>query len=77
MTECPKCGRTSRVPQYADDEMVYCFAAGGEICRIAAAALRRGVLRGVEIAKRHAELFHNDEIDWTEVDRVVAEEVGR
>lgn len=50
-------------------------------CKVAAAAYRRGVLRGVEIAKEHAGILFRSEpddicINWTRVDREAAKLAG-
>lgn len=56
---CPDCGRPTWEPHnglggdLAPDSETYCLSRGGLWCRVAAAGVARGTLRGVRLAKRH------------------------
>ncbi len=80
---CGKCGRPYSVHGfiYRGDPKV-CI--GDHVCGLIATAYRRGILRGVEIAKEKAQTQDvyagNDiilaSVEWSDVDAAVKEEVG-
>lgn len=77
---CKRCGREVD-SLFPESYMFACGVAGGETCKLFAAAYRRGIARGVAIAKANAGILFRSEpddtcINWTRVDRAVAEEVG-
>lgn len=81
MADCPDCHR----PEWSGDgdmpsNDVACINRGGLVCAMIAAGYRRGLLAGVELAKRYAHIggcvgvvrF----IDWTETDAEAAKLTG-
>jgi hypothetical protein len=78
MTTCPECRR----PYGEYDYVNRCNGRDGETCLVASIAYRRGLLAGVELAKRTAWISTNrfdpdrSFIEWEDVDTEAAKLAG-
>lgn len=73
MADCPRCKRPSMDPSSPESFKVHalevCMYRGGATCLAAESAYRRGLLAGVEVAKRHIAFdAYGDQCGYTEAD---------
>ncbi len=87
MTTCPKCHRPSMRSSDPESFKVHaalvCMYPDGASCQVGEAAYRRGLLAGVELAKREVVLDQGNgwgaggaTIDWSDVDTEAAKMAG-